>query len=181
MKALPMFIVLASYVLVSCTQRSSENTGANYADTIFNNGAVYTMDANRSWATAVAVQGEKIVYVGFDDGISSLKGPHTRVIDLGGKMLMPSFQDSHIHPISAGREALTVDLNALSSIEEYVSAIRTYAEANPDKAWILGGGWSMDVFGPGARTNVIITGCPGGNLDRRAAGQRIVTGSFVPQ
>jgi len=153
MKPLPMLIVLASCVLVSCTQRGSEDTDANYADTIFRNGAVYTMDENRSWATAVAVQGEKIAYVGFDDGVSSLIGPHTRVIDLGGKMLMPSFQDVHIHPISAGREALTVDLNELSSIEEYISAIRTYADANPDKAWILGGGWSMDVFGPGARAS----------------------------
>ena len=153
MKTLPMFIVLASCALVGCTQRGSENTGANYADTIFNNGAIYTMDVNRSWATAVAVRGDKIAYVGFDDGVSSLEGPDTRVIDLGGKMLMPSFQDIHIHPISSGREALTVSLNELSSIEEYVSAIKTYADANPDKAWILGGGWSMDVFGPGARTS----------------------------
>jgi len=153
MKSLLMLIVLASCALVSCTQRGSEDTQANYADTIFRNGAVYTMDANRSWATAVAVRGGKIVYVGFDGGVDTLKGQETRVIDLGGRMLMPSFQDAHIHPISAGREALTVDLTELSSIEEYVSAIKTYADTNPDKAWILGGGWSMDVFGPGARAS----------------------------
>ena len=153
MKAFLMFIVIASCVLLSCTQRGSEDTDANYADTIFRNGAVYTMDVNRSWATAVAVRGDKIVYVGFDDGVDALKGPETRVIDLGGKMLMPSFQDIHIHPIFAGREALTVDLNELSSIKEYVWAIKTYADANPDKAWILGGGWSMDVFGPGGRAS----------------------------
>ncbi len=153
MKAFLMFIVLASCVLLSCTQRGPEDTDANYADTIFRNGAVYTMDVNRSWATAIAVRGDKIVYVGFDDGVDALKGPETRVIDLGSKMLMPSFQDIHIHPISAGREALTVDLNELSSIEEYVSAIKAYADANPDEAWILGGGWSMDVFGPGGRAS----------------------------
>ncbi len=153
MNAFLMFIVIASCVLLSCTQRGSEDTDANYADTIFRNGAVYTMDVNRSWATAVAVRGDKIVYVGFDDGVDALKGPETRVIDLGGKMLMPSFQDIHIHPIFAGQEALTVDLNDLSSIEEYVWAIKTYADANPDEAWILGGGWSMDVFGPGGRAS----------------------------
>jgi len=153
MKALPMFVVLASCVLLSCTKRGSEDTDANYADIIFRNGAVYTMDVSRSWATAVAVRGGKIVFVGFDGGVDALKGQETRVIDLGGRMLMPSFQDAHIHPISAGREALAVDLNELSSIEEYVSAIKTYADANPDKAWILGGGWSMDVFGPGARAS----------------------------
>jgi hypothetical protein len=153
MKALPMVIVLTSCVLLGCTQESSEDTGSNYANTIFRNGAVYTMDDNRSWATTVAVRGDKIVYVGFEEGADTLTGPETRVIDLGDKMLMPSFQDIHIHPIFAGREALTVDLNALSSIEEYVSAVKTYADAHPEKEWILGGGWSMDVFGPGARAS----------------------------
>lgn len=153
MKALPMVIVLTSCVLLGCTQRSSEDTDSNYANTIFRNGAVYTMDDNRSWATAVAVRGDKIIYVGFEDGVDALRGPETRVIDLDGKMLMPSFQDIHIHPIFAGREALTVDLNGSSSIEEYVSVVRTYADANPDKDWILGGGWTMDVFGPGARAS----------------------------
>ena len=153
MKALPMFVVLASCTLLGCTQRGSEDTESNYADTLFRNGAVYTMDDNRSWATTVAVREDKIIYVGFEEGVDTLKGPETRVIDLGGKMLMPSFQDIHIHPIFAGREALTVDLNALSSIEEYVSAVRTYADAHPEKEWILGGGWSMDVFGPGARAS----------------------------
>ena len=153
MKALSTVVVLTSCVLLGCTQRSSEDTESHYADTIFRNGAVYTMDDNRSWATTVAVRGDKIVYVGFEGGVDALRGPDTRVIDLGGKMLMPSFQDAHIHPISAGREALTVDLNALSSIEEYVSAVRTYADAHPEKEWILGGGWSMDVFGPGARAS----------------------------
>ena len=125
MKALSMIVVLASFTLLGCTQGGSEDTESNYADTVFRNGAVYTMDDSRSWATAVAVREDKIVYVGFEDGVDALKGPETRVIDLDGKMLMPSFQDIHIHPISAGREALTVDLNGLGSIEKYVSAVRT--------------------------------------------------------
>jgi len=153
MNALPMFVVLASCTLLGCTQGGSENTESNYADTLFHNGAIYTMDDNRSWATAVAVRDDKIVYVGFDDGIEALTGPETRVIDLDGKMLMPSFQDIHIHPIYAGREALTVDLNGLGSIEKYVSSVRIYADAHPEKEWIVGGGWSMDVFGPGARAS----------------------------
>ena len=153
MKSLPMFTVLVSFALLSCTQRSANDTDAQYADTIFHNAAVYTMDVNRSWANAVAVRGDKIVYVGFDDGLDALKGPETRVIDLDGKMLMPSFQDVHIHPMYAGKEALTVNLAGLSSIEDYVQAIRTYADANPDEAWIVGGGWDMAVFGPGALTS----------------------------
>ena len=82
-----------------------------------------------------------------------MQGAATRVVDLGGKMLMPSFQDSHIHPIGAGQEALTVDLNGKGSLQAYVATVKAYADAHPDEPWIVGGGWSMAVFGPGARAS----------------------------
>jgi len=149
-----MTAVFVACILTSaCTQEIPLNSATESADVIFLNGAVYTMDINRSWATAVAVREDKIVYVGFDDGVAEFKGPETRVLDLNGKMLMPSFQDAHIHPIYAGKELLTVSLSELTSIKEYVAAVKKYADANPDERWILGGGWSMDVFGPGGRTN----------------------------
>ncbi|MCJ7590816.1 MAG: amidohydrolase family protein [Woeseiaceae bacterium] len=66
---------------------------------------------------------------------------------------MPSFQDAHVHPLGAGNEALTVNLNGLGSQEAYVAAVKAYADANPDEPWILGGGWSMAEFGPGARAS----------------------------
>ncbi|MDH5241165.1 MAG: amidohydrolase [Gammaproteobacteria bacterium] len=111
------------------------------------------MDASRSWATAVGLRDDKIIYVGFDDGAEALRGPSTRVVDLGGKMLMPSFQDIHIHPIAAGQEALTVDLNGKGSLEAYLETLKEYADANPDEPWLVGGGWSMAVFGPGGRAS----------------------------
>src|SRR5581483_3468343 len=72
------------------------------ADLVFIDGAVYTVDAARSWATAVAVRGERIVYVGDDGGARKLVGAGTRVIDLQGRMLLPGFIDSHVHPGAAG-------------------------------------------------------------------------------
>jgi len=147
------FFVLLSLATVGCTQDTGKPATAEYADTLFVNGAVYTMDTNRSWATAVGVRGDKIIYVGFDNGVGALRGPDTRVVDLAGKMLMPSFQDAHVHPLGAGNEALTVNLNGLGSQEAYVAAVKAYADANPDEPWILGGGWSMAEFGPGARAS----------------------------
>ncbi len=147
------FFVLLSLATVGCTQDTGKPATAEYADTLFVNGAVYTMDTNRSWATAVGVRDDKIIYVGFDDGVGALRGPDTHVVDLGGKMLMPSFQDAHVHPLGAGNEALTVNLNGLGSQEAYVAAVKAYADANPDEPWILGGGWSMAEFGPGARAS----------------------------
>ena len=146
-------VFLACVLTSACTQETPLNSATESADVIFLSGAVYTMDINRSWATAVAVRDDKIVYVGFDEGVAALQGPDTRVVDLDGKMLMPSFQDVHIHPLDSGKQALTVDLGGMQTIKDYVATVKTYADANPDEAWILGGGWSMDVFGPGARTS----------------------------
>ena len=139
--------------VTSCTNDREETATVEFADVLFVNGAIYTMDINRSWATSVGLRGDKIVYVGFDGEGAAIRGPNTRVIDLGGKMMMPSFQDVHIHPISSGKEALTVSLSGKNSLDEYVATVKAYAAANPDVPWIVGGGWSMDIFGPGARAS----------------------------
>jgi predicted amidohydrolase YtcJ len=122
---------------------------ATTADLALKGGAVYTMDGARSWAQAVAIRDGRIVFVGSDKDLQAHVGPATRVVDLKGRMLMPGFQDAHIHPISAGIEANTCDLNGLGTVDEYVAAIKKYADSHPDEAWITGGGWLMSAFGPG--------------------------------
>ena len=72
------------------------------ADVVLRGGAVYTVDAVRSWAEAVAIRKDTIVYVGPDRGVTAYVGPRTRVVELNGRMVLPAFQDSHIHPISGG-------------------------------------------------------------------------------
>ena len=119
------------------------------ADLALRNGAVYTVDGSRSWAQAVAIRKGRILYVGSDQGLQAHIDPATRVVDLKGHMLMPAFQDVHIHPISAGIEANSCNLNGLRNIDEYVAAIKKYADAHPKEAWITGGGWLMSAFGPG--------------------------------
>lgn len=116
------------------------------ADRIFVNGAVYTVDAARSWARAVAVRDGQIVAVGTDDDVAGLRGADTDVIDLAGRMLLPGFQDAHVHPVSGGIDMLQCDLHDLGTKDEYLAAIASYASENPDEPWILGGGWSQDVF-----------------------------------
>jgi predicted amidohydrolase YtcJ len=122
------------------------------ADLVFVNGAVYTVDAARSWAQAVAVAGGRIVAVGRNDDVARLRGPRTEIVDLGGRMLVPGFQDAHVHPVGGGLDMLQCDLHDLSTAEEYLAAIRAYAEAKPDVPWILGGGWAMDAFPAGTPT-----------------------------
>jgi hypothetical protein len=120
------------------------------ADLAFVNGSVYTVDAARTRAQAVAVLDGRIAAVGTDVAIRELVGPRTEVVDLRGRMLLPGFQDAHVHPPSGGLEMLQCDLNPVYTRPEYEEAIAAYAAGHPDARWILGGGWYMSAFPHGA-------------------------------
>ena len=116
------------------------------ADLIISGADVYCGDAVRRWARAVAVRGDRIVAVGTHDEVSTFSGPSTQVLNAKGKMVVPGFQDSHIHPPFAGRNRLHVFLNDLAGKAAYLGALAFYAAANPDEPWIIGGGWAMEYF-----------------------------------
>jgi predicted amidohydrolase YtcJ len=126
------------------------------ADLVLTNGRVYTVDAARSWAGAVAVRGDRIVAVGEADRVGDLIGTRTEVIDLRGRMLLPGFQDAHVHPVSGGLDLVQCALHDAGSLPEYEQRIREYAESHPDVPWILGGGWSMAVFPGGTPTKDVL-------------------------
>jgi predicted amidohydrolase YtcJ len=116
------------------------------ADLVLTGGAVYTVDAARSWAQAVAVSAGRIAAVGTDAQMRPYVGPRTEVVNLRGRMLLPGFQDAHVHASGGGLERSQCDLTGEHTRDSYLAAIRRYADASPDAAWITGGGWAMDVF-----------------------------------
>lgn len=122
------------------------------ADLIFTRGSVYTVDASRPRAEAVAVRGGEIVAVGAGADVRELAGPRTETFDLGGRMLLPSFQDSHVHASGGGLERRRCDLTGVHGREAYVAAVARYAAGHPDMEWITGGGWAMDAFPGGVPT-----------------------------
>jgi predicted amidohydrolase YtcJ len=143
--------LFAGAALAACADKPGDPAGeTGPADLVLRNGAIYTVDGARSWAEAVAIRGGRIVFVGTNKGVDAHVGPETRAVDLEGRMVVPGFQDVHVHPISGGIEAKSCDLNGVTTVEEYVATIKKYAEAHPDEAWISGGGWLMSAFGPGA-------------------------------
>lgn len=123
------------------------------ADLVFVNGAVYTVDAARSWASALAVSGDRISYVGEDAVARTLVGPGTRLVDLGGRMLLPGFQDVHVHPGMVADPEDTVKLDGIMRSEDVLEAIRLFADSHPDAPWIQGGGWDEGAFLPGGLPN----------------------------
>ncbi len=116
------------------------------ADVVLKNAAVYTLDTSRPLAQAVALAGGKIIFVGKASEAEKYLADKTKVLDLAGKMVLPGFQDSHVHLVSGGVELGQCDLNELQTEEEILARVRAYAEANPAKDWILGGGWALPVF-----------------------------------
>ncbi|MEV5282004.1 amidohydrolase [Streptomyces sp. NPDC052811] len=125
------------------------------ADLVFTGGPVLTLDAARSRATTVAVTGERITAVGHDE-VRELIGPQTEVVDLAGKLLIPGFQDAHVHPVSAGIELARCDLTGTRTEADTLAAVRAYADAHPDQEWITGGGWSMEAFDGGSPTRELL-------------------------
>lgn len=122
-----------------------------YADLVFSGGPVFTANTVRSRARTVAVTDGRIVAVGGDD-LRDLVGPKTELVDLRGRMLIPGFQDAHVHPVWGGLDMLRCDLAELGTAAEYLDAIGGYAAAHPDDEWILGGGWQMSAFPGGTPT-----------------------------
>src|SRR6516162_7656206 len=116
------------------------------ADLVLTGGAVYTVDAARTWAQAVAIRGGRIAAVGTDAEMRPHVGNSTEVVNLRGRMVLPGFQDAHVHASGGGLERNQCDLAELHGRAEYLAAIRAYAGQHPEAAWITGGGWSMDVF-----------------------------------
>ncbi|MFB6961216.1 amidohydrolase [Streptomyces sp. NPDC056309] len=115
------------------------------ADLVFTHGPVHTGDPAHTRASSLAVTGERITAVGHDE-VRELIGPRTEVVDLSGKLLLPGFQDAHIHAVYGGMELAECDLSGTVGVDEYLRRIREFADDHPDSAWITGGGWSMESF-----------------------------------
>src|SRR5690349_19830710 len=116
------------------------------ADLVLTGGHVHTVDRANPRAEAVAVRGERIVAVGSVADVRRTIGRRTRVVDLAGRLLLPGFQDAHVHPISGGVDRLQCDVREGRGRDGVLAAIRTYVAAHPDDPWIIGSGWSMADF-----------------------------------
>lgn len=125
---------------------SGQGAAPKLADLVLRNGAVYTLDAARSWADAVAVSGGRIVYVGPESGIAKWIGPATKVLDLQGKMALPGFTDSHVHIAIGGVHLEQCVLGTATTREQVLATIRQYVTEHPAAPAIIGFGWALPIF-----------------------------------
>lgn len=118
------------------------------ADLILTNGVVYTADDKRPIAQAVAVRDGKIVVVGVAADVRKVAGSSTRVIDLQGKTVLPGMTDSHCHIIGIGLREMTLNLEGVASLEEFLKRIAERVAQTKPGDWITGRGWIETFWKP---------------------------------
>jgi len=118
------------------------------ADLIVTKAKVWTGDEALPNAQAVAVIGDRIVAVGADAEIGFWRGPNTKVIDAGGKLLLPGFNDAHVHFVEGGLQLDNVQLNDVTNTDEFVRRIAEQAKKMPKGEWIMGGDWDETKWTP---------------------------------
>jgi predicted amidohydrolase YtcJ len=131
------------------------HTEVEPADLIFRGGLVYTLDPDLPRAEAVAVRGERIIFVGGTDGVQAFVGRDTEVIELGEGMLLPGFHDTHVHPIAGGLETARCDLSPAETLGDLRTAVSACA-ATAEGEWLLGGGFLLPLFPDGAPSRALL-------------------------
>jgi predicted amidohydrolase YtcJ len=122
---------------------------ANIADFIVMNAHVFTADKCLPEARAVAIKSKKIVYVGDELGANEWKGSGTRVIDGGGRTLMPGIIDSHFHMQHGSLNLDRIHFETCTTYEQAAQAVRSFSRENKDVPWLTGFGMRYNL-GPGA-------------------------------
>ncbi|MEP1593984.1 MAG: amidohydrolase [Halieaceae bacterium] len=117
------------------------------ADMVLTNGRIYTVNPEQPWAQAVAISDGRYRYIGNAEGVDSLIGESTRVIDLAGKMAMPGINDGHSHPMQgAMKDLFECNFPFTATPDDIAKAISTCVAEQPDDTWIRGGQWGSDFF-----------------------------------
>ena len=140
-----------AWLLLCCTLLTSVCLASGprpAADLIIVDAKVWTVDKARPTAQAVAVLGDRIVAVGSNQAVELWRGPKTRLLDTRGKLLLPGFNDAHVHFVSGGLQLNAVQLNDATSKEEFARRIGEQAKRIAKGEWIQGGDWDETKWNP---------------------------------
>jgi predicted amidohydrolase YtcJ len=146
----PLWLFVFVWVFVCWVMLPNESWAQSKpaADLIITNAKVWTVDKSLPTAQAVAVLGDRFVAVGSAAEVDAWRGPRTQVIDAAGKLLLPGFNDAHVHFVSGGMQLDNVQLKDARSAEEFARLIGERAKTTPRGEWILGGNWDETKWNP---------------------------------
>jgi predicted amidohydrolase YtcJ len=135
-------------VLVAVAVSPAVANAQNQADLILTHGKIWTENPKQPEVEAIAIVGNRIVALGDSAAISALAGPHTTVIDLKGRRVVPGFNDAHVHFYMGGEGLTSVQLHDASSPEEFRQKIAAFARTVPKGEWIINGNWDHERWTP---------------------------------
>jgi len=138
----------ATVFFVICSLQISPAQSKPAADLIISNAKVWTGDKSRAAAQAVAIIRDRIVAVGSNADVEAWRGSETHTIDAGGNLLLPGFNDAHVHFVSGGAQLDNVQLNDATRAEEFARRIGKRAKSTPKGEWVLGGDWDETKWTP---------------------------------
>jgi predicted amidohydrolase YtcJ len=147
MKICRRFLSLVLMVVVFWLGRAHAQSRPS-ADLIITNAKIWTVDKAHPQADALAIVGERIVAVGSATDMDAWHGPQTKIIDAQGKLLLPGFNDSHVHFVDGGDHLQQVQLKDAASAREFAQRIIDRAKKTPKGEWVTGGDWDEQKWSP---------------------------------
>lgn len=145
---LPCVISLLAVMCFAFSAFAQHSVRVAPADIIIQHAKIFTADEKKPWAQSLAISKGKIVSVGTDDEVTRMRGIGTKMIDAGGKVVLPGFSDCHVHFLSGGLNLQRVHLEGAKDVAEIIARLQKYADAHPNTPWILGRGWNYAMFAP---------------------------------
>jgi hypothetical protein len=142
MKVLSILLLITLLFGVTPAQQSGP------VDLVFINGNIYTANDKQPRAEALAVRGDRIVFVGSNTAVKRYQGPRTRVIDLRGATVLPGLTDAHCHLIGIGQREMTLNLEGITSLEDFLAKVKARVDQAKPGEWITGRGWIETFWKP---------------------------------
>ena len=144
MKIKLLLFFLCSCLTMNAFVSNEMNASTLGSDVVIINATVHTMNDKQPVAEAVAIMGNRIVAVGTTQEIQKFAGEQTRVIDAKGRLVLPGFNDSHVHFLSGGFQLSSVDLRDANTPQEFAERIKTFVAKRPKGRPVTGGDWDHE-------------------------------------
>lgn len=142
------FLIILSIVLLNlCALPSSQSQPAP-ADLVFINASVYTANDRQPQAEAIAIKGQRIVFVGSNVAARTHVGKETRVVDLKGRTILPGLTDAHHHLAGVGFREMTLNLEGTTSLADFLAKVKARVDQAKPGDWITGRGWIETFWQP---------------------------------
>jgi predicted amidohydrolase YtcJ len=125
-----------------------ENSQKSPADLVFINGNIYTANEKQPRAQAVAVKGDRIVFVGSNAAAKKYEGASTRIVDLHGATMVPGLTDSHYHFIGVGQREMNLNLEGITNLEDFLAKVKARVDQAKPGEWVTGRGWIETFWKP---------------------------------